>query len=208
MRDPSETRCSIVVFSRNCTPRSAARAASACVNMWQSPVSSCGSRKPPTNLSFTAASAGSAAMQPSRSSTSIRHAVLPEHRDVAGGAVELGRLAEQLKRAAAALVIADRGLVAQRAQAVAAVFGERYHAALVDRVARRGAVAQHLDEPRPHRGIELRPDHQRAVLHQQPLDRLDRHAGAGPGRRIAGRYLAGVGEAGLEPRPPPGDRRP
>ena len=36
--------------------------------------------------------------------------------------------------------------------------------------------------------------------HQQPFDRLDRNAGAGPGRGIAGRDLAGIGEAGLQRR--------
>jgi hypothetical protein len=73
-------------------------------------------------LCFTAASAGSAPTQP--------------HRDVAGSAVELSLRAEQLKGAAAALVIADRGFSAQRAQAIAAIFSERDHAALVDRIPR------------------------------------------------------------------------
>ena len=66
----------------------------------------------------------------------IRHAVLFQHGDVAGGAVELGLCAEQLKGTAAALVIANRGFRTQRAQAIAAIFSERDHAALVDRIPR------------------------------------------------------------------------
>ncbi|MHC2508597.1 hypothetical protein ACVII1_003835 [Bradyrhizobium elkanii] len=111
-----------------------------------------------------------------------RHAVLLQHRDVVAGVIELGLLAKQLQRAARTLVIADADLAAQRLQAVTAVFRDRDHPALVHRVARRRAVAQHLQEPEPHHGIELGADHQRAVLHQQPLHRLDGHAGAGPGR--------------------------
>ena len=106
-------------------------------------------------------------------------------------------LAKQLQRALAALVIFDAGLGAQRAQAVAAVLGDRNHPALVDGVALCRAVAQQLQHPPPHDGIELRPDHQRAVPHQQPFDGFHRHAGAGPGRGIAGRHFAGIGETGF-----------
>src|SRR5262249_3422985 len=38
------------------------------------------------------------------------------------------------------------------------------------------------------------------MLHQKPFDRLDRHAGAGPGRGIARRHLAGIGKGRLESR--------
>ena len=130
-----------------------------------------------------------------------RHAELLQHLDVAADAVELLLRAEQLQRALAALVIGDAGRRAQLAQPVAAVFGDRHHARLVDRIARRGAVAQHLEHPRPHLRIEARADDQRAVAHQQPFDRLHRHARTGPGRGIAGRDLAGIGEAGLQRRP-------
>ena len=101
----------------------------------------------------------------------------------------------------AALVVADAG------------FGAQLHAGnrgctrpaapcahLLTRVARFGAVAQHRRLQRQHRGVEQRLDDQRAVLHQQPLDRLHRHARPGPGRGIAGRDLAGVGVAGFERR--------
>ena len=67
---PSATSRSMPVLNLNCTPSFAASLASACVNMWQSPVSSCGKRSPPTNLTVEAASPGSAPMQPARSSTS------------------------------------------------------------------------------------------------------------------------------------------
>src|SRR3546814_7117757 len=43
-------------------------------------------------------------------------------------------------------------------------------------------------------------DLQRRALLQHPLDGLQRHAGAGPGRGIAGRNLAGIGEAGFQAR--------
>ena len=200
MRVASAFRPSIPTLKAKRTPSFSASSASACVNMWQSPVSSCGNRSPPAILSWY----GGERRLRGDAAVAIEHlkghAILLEHRDVVGGAVELGRVAEQLQRAALALVIANAGLAAQRAQAVAAVFGDRDHAALVDRIARRGAVAQHLHQPDPHHGIELGPDHQRTVLHQQPLDRLDRHAGPGPWRGIAGRHLAGIGEAGLQRR--------
>jgi hypothetical protein len=38
----------------------------------------------------------------------VRHAILFQYRDVAGGAIELGLGTEQLQRAAAALIILDR----------------------------------------------------------------------------------------------------
>ncbi len=108
--------------------------------------------------------------------------------------------AKQLQRSLRAIVVGDAGGGAQGLQAIAAVLGDRHHAALVDAVGALGAVHQHLQTPAPHRRVELRPDDQRPVGHQQPLDRLDRHAGSGPGRRIAGRDFAGVGVAGLERR--------
>ena len=196
------------VLNLNCTPSFAASLASACVNMWQSPVSSCGSRSPPTNLAFAVASAGLRGNAAGRIEHLVRHAILLEHRDIAAGAVELLLLAKQLQRALAALVIFDAGLGAQRAQAVAAVFGDRDHPALVDGVALCRAVAQHLQPPDPHHGIELGPDHQRAMPHQQPFDGFHRHAGAGPGRGIAGRHLAGIGERWFPARARPDGRRP
>ncbi len=185
------------VLNLNCTPSFAASLASACVNMWQSPVSSCGNRSPPTNLTFAGGEPGLRGNAAGRIEHFVRHAILLEHRDIVAGAVELLLLAEQLQRALAALVILDSGLGAQRAQAIAAVFGDRDHPALVDGVALCRAVAQHLQHPAPHDGIELGPDHQRPVPHQQPFDGFHRHAGAGPGRGIAGRDLAGIGERGF-----------
>ena len=182
------------------TPSFSASSASACVNMWQSPVSSCGKRKPAGDLVRHVSQCRLGGNAAGAIEHLERHAILLEHRDIVGGVVELGRIAKQLQRAALALVIANADLAAQRAQAVAAVFGDRDHPPLVDRIALRRAVAQHLQQPDPHHGIELRPDHQRAVLHQQPFDRLDRHAGPRPWRGIAGRHLAGIGKAGLQRR--------
>ena len=98
----------------------------------------------------------------------------------------------------AALVVGDAGLGAQGLQTVAAVFGDGHHAALVQRVSARIAIGQHRHAPAPHRGVEQGADDQRAVAHQHPLDGLERHARPGPGRRVAGRDFAGVGETGLE----------
>jgi hypothetical protein len=63
------------------------------------------------------------------------------------GAVELLLRAEQLQRALHALVVLDAGVGAQRLQAIAAVFGQPHHAALVDLVAGLRAVAQHRRSP-------------------------------------------------------------
>ncbi len=62
-------------------------------------------------------------------------------------AVELLLRAEHLQRAAGAAFVVDAGFGAQRLQTIAAVFGEADHASLVDRVARRRAVLQHLPHP-------------------------------------------------------------
>ncbi len=130
----------------------------------------------------------------------VGHAGAFQDRDVLRRAVELLLGAEQLQRAEAALVVSDAGVGAQRAQAVAAVFGQPDHAVLVDLVARRGAVAQHRQAPAPHRRIDLGPDHQRPVAHEGPFERLDRNPRRRPRRGIAGRNLAGIGVAGLQSR--------
>ena len=126
------------------------------------------------------------------------HAVLLKDFNVLGRAVQLFLGAEQLQRALHALVVGDAGVSAQGDQAIAAVLGQPHHSRLVDAVARLGAVAQHLGAPTPHRPIQHRLDDQRAVLHQQPVDGLERHARARPRRRVAGRYLAGIGVAGFQ----------
>jgi hypothetical protein len=128
------------------------------------------------------------------------HARLLQDLDILADAVQLLLRAEQLQRALGALVVADAGLVAQRAQAVAAVLGQTDHAALVDAVGGLVAVGEHLQAPTPHRRVEHRLDDQRPVPHQQPFDRLQRHARPGPRRRIAGRHLARVGVARLQRR--------
>ena len=184
----------------NCTPSFAASAASAVVNIWQSPVSSCGKRRPPAILSFTGGErrlGGDAAVAIQHF---IGHAILLRARRCRR---RCRRAAPACGTAAACPGCARRSGCRSRragAQAVAAVFGDRDHPALVDGVARGGAVAQHLDQPPPHHGIRIGTDHQRAVLHQQPLDRLDGNAGSGPGRGIARRHFAGIGKARLQRR--------
>ena len=114
----------------------------------------------------------------------VGNAVLLKDLDVLAGPVELLLGPEQLQRAQTAFVVADAGVGTQGAQAIAAVFGQAHHAALVEGVPGLGAIAQHRQAPAPHRRVEHRPDHQRAVLHEHPLDGLERYAGAGPRRRI------------------------
>ena len=128
----------------------------------------------------------------------VGHAALFQHRDVARGGIELGLGAEELQRAAAALLVGDAGVGAQRAQAVAGVLGDAHHAFLVHRVARARAVGEHLRHPAQLEQAAVGADGERGVALEQPLHRLQRNAGRGPGRGVAGRDLAGVGVAGLE----------
>ena len=130
----------------------------------------------------------------------VGHVVLFENLDVLGGAVELLLGAKQLQRALLAVVVLNADLGPQFFQAITAVLGQAHHAALVDAVARLGAVAQHGQAPAPHGGVEHGLDHQRAVVHQHPLDGFQRHTGAGPGRRVAWRDLARIGVAGFQAR--------
>ncbi|SDB36981.1 hypothetical protein SAMN02982931_02816 [Bauldia litoralis] len=95
-----------------------------------------------------------------------------------------------------------------RPAAPAAVLGYADHARLVDRVTRRRAVAQHAGDPNPHARIEPGPQEERPVVHRQPLDRLQRHAGPGPWRGVAGGDLPGIGKAGSGRGPPSGRQPP
>ena len=90
------------------------------------------------------------------------------------------------------------GLGAQVAQQVAAVLGQRHHPTLVDLVALGSAIHQHPQAPADQVRVGPRPDEQRAVAHEQPLQRLERNAWRCPGRGIAGRNLTGIGKAGFE----------
>ncbi|OJB36240.1 hypothetical protein BGV56_15570 [Burkholderia ubonensis] len=108
--------------------------------------------------------------------------------------------AEQLQRAARAAFVLDARVGAQRLDAIAAVFGEADHAALVHRVALGRAVAQHLPHPLQLEAGAVEADRERRVLLEHPLDRLQWHAGRGPRRRVAGRDLARVREARVERR--------
>ena len=200
MRPASATSRSIVTPKRNVTPRCAACAASLSVNILQSPVSSPGKPQAADELAADFGQRRFGGDAAGRVQHLERHAELFQHLDVAADAGELLVVAEELQRALAALVIGDARRRPQFAQPVAAVFGDRHHARLVDGIARRGAVAQHLEQPRPHPGIERRAHDQRPVAHQQPLDRFQRNARPGPGRGVARRDFAGIGEAGLQSR--------
>ena len=127
----------------------------------------------------------------------VGHAALLQHGDVALHGVELRLRAEQLQRAAGALLVCDAGVSAQLAQAVAAVFGHAHHALLVDRIAVGRAVPQHGRHPAQLEQAAVGADGQRRVLLEHPLHRLERNAGRGPRRGVAGRDLAGIGKAGF-----------
>jgi hypothetical protein len=105
--------------------------------------------------------------------------------------------AEQLGGAQAAALIGNAGFGPQFVEAVAAVLGQTHHALLVHRVAAGSAVAQHLRHPQVLVDVGRGLDRQGRVALQQPLDGLERHARCGPGRGIARRDLAGIGEAGF-----------
>jgi hypothetical protein len=81
------------------------------------------------------------------------------------------------------------------------ILGQAHHAFLVDGVAVGVAVLEHLPHPLQLEQRAVRADRQRRVALEQPLDGLQRDAGRGPGRGVAGRDLAGVGEAGFQRRP-------
>ena len=127
----------------------------------------------------------------------VGHAAFLEHRDVALHRVELRLRAEQLQGAAGAVLVLQASLGAQRLQAAAAVLGHPHHAFLVDRIALGRAVAQHLRHPAQLEQRAVGADRQRRMLLEHPLDRLQRNAGRGPGRGVAGRHLARVAEAGF-----------
>ena len=114
--------------------------------------------------------------------------------------VELGAGAEELGGAQGALFVLQPQLLAQLLQAVAAVLGQAHHPRLADCVAGVGAVAQHLPHPAVLGGIGGGADRQRGVAREQPADRLGRDPRRRPRRGVAGRDLAGVGEAGFHRR--------
>lgn len=130
----------------------------------------------------------------------VGHAIAVENGGVRRSAVQLLLRAEELQRAQRALVVPDAGGRSQRHHAVAAVLSQPHHAALVDLVARRGAIAQHRQDPADQVPVEMRAEHQWAMVHRQPSDRLQWHARPGPWRRVAGRDLSCIGEAGFQRR--------
>ena len=111
-----------------------------------------------------------------------RHAARRQHVHILADGVELFLGAEHLQRALHALVIFDAGLFAKRHQAITAIFGNAHHAALVDGITRRGAVAQHLAHPAPGGRVGGWANDQRCMFHEQPFHRLHRNAGGSPGR--------------------------
>ena len=72
-----------------------------------------------------------------------RYLVVLKHFHVFGYAIQLRLGAKQLQRALGAVVVANAGLGAQLFQAIAAVLGNRHHAALVDGISLLGAICQH-----------------------------------------------------------------
>ena len=129
-----------------------------------------------------------------------RDAAFAQDLGVLVDAVQLFLRAEQLQRALGAVVVLKAQLLVQRRLHHLAVFGQTHHPRLVQRIAGRGAVAQQGQQPAHGRHVQMRMQNQRGVTHEQPLDRLGRDAGRGPGRGVAGRDLARIGEAGLQRR--------
>ncbi len=127
----------------------------------------------------------------------VGHAAFFEHGHVALHRIELRLAAKHLQRAAGALLVGDAGFGAQRLQAGAAVLGQTHHALFIHRIAFSAAVAQHLRHPAqlPQRAVWANRQRRMALKH--PLHRLERNTGRCPGRGVARRYLAGIGEAGF-----------
>ena len=168
------------------------------MNFWQSPVSSFGQAQAARQLVRYRGERGFGLEQLGGRQQFERHVRVLQHGDVLRGAVELLLRAEHLQRAAGAAFVIDAGVRAQRLQAVAAVFGEAHHAALVDRIALLRAVLQHLPHPLQLERGAVEADRERRVLLEHPLDGLQRHARRRPWRRVARRNLAGIGEARFE----------
>ncbi len=100
----------------------------------------------------------------------VRNAAAGQDAHVVGGVIQLRLGAEQLDQPGLAVVVGEPGLVAQVVEAVAAVFGEAQHPALVAVVGLLGAVGEQLTHPADHRQVEPAPDHQRAVRRSiQPI---------------------------------------
>ena len=91
--------------------------------------------------------------------------------------------------------------LAQRLQLRAAVAAQALQprGVLLEALCR--AVAQELQPPAPLRRVGAQAKQQRRVFLRHPFQRLQRDAGLGPGRRMVGRDLAAVGEAGFQARP-------
>ncbi|MNI24173.1 hypothetical protein D3C73_777850 [compost metagenome] len=120
--------------------------------------------------------------------------------DVLGRCVELLLGTEELKGALHAFVISDAGFITDFGKRDARIIGDPKHAALVDCITFRGAVAQHLRHPRQHGGIHLRTQDQRCVVHEKPFHRLQRDSGCRPGGAVTEGNLTGIGKAGFQRR--------
>lgn len=130
----------------------------------------------------------------------IGNTVGSQRLDILCRGLELLLRAEKLQGSLHAFVIGDAGLGAKIGQRDAAVIGKAQHAALVDRVALRGAVRQHPRHPGEHGHVEFRAQDERRMFHEQPLHGLHRDAGRGPWRAIAEGHFAGIGKAGFQRR--------
>ena len=111
----------------------------------------------------------------------VGNAIGIENRSVLADPVELLLRAEELEQPLLPVVIGDASLLPQLAQAVPAVLGQADHPALVAPVSLLGAVGQHVGEPAPQAQLGTGPEHQRPVLHHQPLHALIGMPGAAHG---------------------------
>ena len=130
----------------------------------------------------------------------VRHAALFQHGDILLHRIDLLLGAEHLQRAELATFVVNTGVFPQRLDTITAIFGQPHHARLVDRIARRGAVDQHLLHPLELGQRAVRADGQRRMLLEQPLGRFQRDAGRRPRGRISRGDLSCVAEAGFQRR--------
>src|SRR6478736_8827786 len=111
--------------------------------------------------------------------------------------LEIVAVGGEMQDAAAQVVIAQPGLLAHLAQAVAAVLREPGERAAVALEAAREAFEDEAQAPHPLRPVRARPEKQRRVLAPEPAQDLGQHRGLRPRLGVAGRDLAAVRERGF-----------
>ncbi len=117
------------------------------------------------------------------------------------GAAHLALAAVDMQDAAVLGVERDRKLVADGGQQGPVVERQLDHRGGVGAAAAGPALGQEACQEADQRRIGPQVDRQRRVAAAQPGEQLERRPRVRPRRRMRGRNLAAVGEAGLQPRP-------